>query len=314
MPSIQRERVTILVGLALLLHLCLHWHIIILHTTTTSSYYYYYSSATSSSSSSNDSSTTENLHSLLTDSSAATIMMKGMTKEKEDEYQLLNNTHPLQNQQEQQSSKPYLRGNTTICATCYRSYSEDGSTSCYSKIIMQQQQRRKNNKSFSFMDAARMIDGICNLVCHPDNCHMYLYPKLVMAATTSVIADNTNNNSSSSNNNTNKVLSYYSKYWRYDTVGPTYTNPRTIYFSSIPKTKRIPPTRFHDIETYLSERYDEMLKPQQQPQQQQPQQQQHDIKLGLHIVMNSTVQATFAAKAKQSHWAVMFSTCSYVGG
>ena len=28
----------------------------------------------------------------------------------------------------------------------------------------------------------------------------------------------------------------------------------------------------------------------------------------------TTVQATFAAKAKQSHWAVMFSTCSYVGG
>jgi hypothetical protein len=109
---------------------------------------------------------------------------------------------------------------------------------------MQQQQRRKNNKSFSFIDAARMIDGICNLVCHPDNCHMYLYPKLLMTATTSVIADNTNNYSSSNNNNTNKVLSYYSKYWRFDTVGPTYTNPRTIYFSSIPKTKRIPPTRF----------------------------------------------------------------------
>ena len=30
--------------------------------------------------------------------------------------------------------------------------------------------------------------------------------------------------------------------------------------------------------------------------------------------VTSTVQATFAAKAKQSHWAVMFSTCSYVGG
>jgi hypothetical protein len=28
----------------------------------------------------------------------------------------------------------------------------------------------------------------------------------------------------------------------------------------------------------------------------------------------TTVQATFAAKAKQSHWAVMISTCSYVGG
>jgi hypothetical protein len=30
--------------------------------------------------------------------------------------------------------------------------------------------------------------------------------------------------------------------------------------------------------------------------------------------VTSTVQATFAAKAKQSHWAAMFSTCSYVGG
>jgi hypothetical protein len=32
------------------------------------------------------------------------------------------------------------------------------------------------------------------------------------------------------------------------------------------------------------------------------------------IKHSSTVQAAFAAKAKQSHWAVMFSTCSYVGG
>jgi hypothetical protein len=34
----------------------------------------------------------------------------------------------------------------------------------------------------------------------------------------------------------------------------------------------------------------------------------------LTMIKYSTVQATFAAKAKQSHWAAMFSTCSYVGG
>jgi hypothetical protein len=34
----------------------------------------------------------------------------------------------------------------------------------------------------------------------------------------------------------------------------------------------------------------------------------------LTMIKHSTVQATFAAKAKQSHWAAMFSTCSYVGG
>jgi hypothetical protein len=32
------------------------------------------------------------------------------------------------------------------------------------------------------------------------------------------------------------------------------------------------------------------------------------------MIQHSTAQATFAAKAKQSHWAAMFSTCSYVGG
>jgi hypothetical protein len=42
---------------------------------------------------------------------------------------------------------------------------------------------------------------------------------------------------------------------------------------------------------------------------QQPQQQQQ-----LSSTTANTVQATFAAKAKQSHWAAMFSTCSYVGG
>ena len=34
----------------------------------------------------------------------------------------------------------------------------------------------------------------------------------------------------------------------------------------------------------------------------------------LTMIKHSTVQTTFAAKAKQSHWAAMFSTCSYVGG
>ena len=38
------------------------------------------------------------------------------------------------------------------------------------------------------------------------------------------------------------------------------------------------------------------------------------IVLLTRIKHSSTVQATFAAKAKQSHWAAMFSTCSFVGG
>jgi hypothetical protein len=49
--------------------------------------------------------------------------------------------------------------------------------------------------------------------------------------------------------------------------------------------------------------------------------QQHKTQQSTKITINtkmikhrSTVQATFAAKAKQSHWAAMFSTCSYVGG
>jgi hypothetical protein len=40
----------------------------------------------------------------------------------------------------------------------------------------------------------------------------------------------------------------------------------------------------------------------------------YSIDVLLTMIKHSTVQATFAAKAKQSHWAVMFSTCSYVGG
>jgi hypothetical protein len=34
----------------------------------------------------------------------------------------------------------------------------------------------------------------------------------------------------------------------------------------------------------------------------------------MTMIKYSTVQATFAAKAKQSHWAAMISTGSYVGG
>jgi hypothetical protein len=184
----------------------------------------------------------------------------------------------------------------------------------------QQQQQRQlrrrnnnNNKSFTFIDAARMIGqrdeeekkktgtGICSLVCHPDYCHAYLYPGLAMAAITPAAAaeaaavvavDDINNDDNNDNNNNNKVSSYYySKYWRYDTVGPAYTNPRTIYFSSsIPDTKRIPPTRFHDIETYLSERYDEMMLKQQQQQQQQGLKQSSSvISLGTFVEYNPSI-------------------------
>ena len=296
---------------------------IISHTTGTSSphyHYHYYSSATSSGSSNDDEnsllndpftwgdadryyyngsnniipiSTKDYLHSLA--DTSATQGMKGMMTKAEGEdghHQLLyNNNRQRQNRQERQksNSKPYLRGNTTICAACYRTYSEDGTTSCYSKIIMQQQQqqrRRKNdNESFTFIDAARMIGqrdeekregGICSLVCHPDYCHEYLYPGLAMAAITpaaaaaeAVAADDIDTDDDDDDNNDDKVSSYCSKYWRYDTVGPAYTNPRTVYFSSsIPDAKRIPPARFRDIETYLSERYDEIMSKQQQQHQQ----------------------------------------------
>jgi hypothetical protein len=37
----------------------------------------------------------------------------------------------------------------------------------------------------------------------------------------------------------------------------------------------------------------------------------YSIDVLLTMIKHSTVQATFAAKAKQSHWAVMISTCSY---
>ena len=131
---------------------------------------------------------------------------------------------------------------------------------------------------------------------------MYLYPGLAAAAAAAAAAiaadndDNDNNNKVVHNGSLSSLL-YYSKYWRYDTVGPIYTNPTTIFFSSVPKTSRIPPAKFDDIGTYLSERYDEIsrgsiMKQEQQQQllQQQQQEQQQGRKKSSILSLDTLVE------------------------
>ena len=48
---------------------------------------------------------------------------------------------------------------------------------------------------------------------------------------------------------------YLTKYWRFDEAAPKFTSPTTLILPSIPKEFRIPPSRFRDIELYLTEKY-----------------------------------------------------------
>jgi hypothetical protein len=50
---------------------------------------------------------------------------------------------------------------------------------------------------------------------------------------------------------------YLTKYWRFDQVAPKFSTPTTLVLPSIPEELRIPPSRFHDIESVLTEKYTE---------------------------------------------------------
>lgn len=50
---------------------------------------------------------------------------------------------------------------------------------------------------------------------------------------------------------------FLTKYWRFDLAAPKIEAPTTLALPSIPKEVRIPPSRFKDIEAFLTEKYNE---------------------------------------------------------
>ncbi|KAL7540449.1 hypothetical protein ACHAWF_006683 [Thalassiosira exigua] len=101
--------------------------------------------------------------------------------------------------------------------------------------------RMKQGKASSMNDAARMVaeeyEGCSQ--CHPDICwHEYFEDASQRAGF-------------------ENKRGYLTKYWRYDQAAPEISSPITLALTSIPKEFRIPPSRFHGIEAFLTEKYNE---------------------------------------------------------
>jgi len=143
-----------------------------------------------------------------------------------------------------------------MCGGCHHAFRDrrDEHTDCYSFM-----KRKKNKlKLDSMLDAALVVGGAdrdsiasnvrgniadhviegCE-VCNLDQCWKRLLPP----------------DHDHSTKNATKKKRYLTKYWRYDETSPKFTNPTTLYLSSIPESLRVPPSRYHDIENYLMEIY-----------------------------------------------------------
>jgi hypothetical protein len=135
--------------------------------------------------------------------------------------------------------EPYILGNSSVCAGCFRSYTDDGgggTTHCLSLI----EGHTRQNASMSFVDAARRVGeeaggGACG-ICDPERCRTRY-----LNATAAAVADGGGG--------------LRMKYWRFDRAGPEFENPTTLFLRSIPDAMRIPPARFGDIGEYFRERF-----------------------------------------------------------
>ena len=108
---------------------------------------------------------------------------------------------------------------------------------CHDHMI----RRVKKGTSKDMVDAGQIVAEEypeCKL-CHPKHCWKEYFTDLSMSVT-GLDEDN---------------KGYLTKYWRFDRAAPKILNPTTLVLPSIPKEFRIPPSRFHDIESFLTEKF-----------------------------------------------------------
>jgi len=111
-------------------------------------------------------------------------------------------------------------------------------TPCYDIMI----RRMKHGLAKTATDAARLVADEfpeCRR-CHPETCWKSYFDEMNMNATK--FLDDADEG-------------YLTKYWRFDRAAPKITSPTTLVLPSIPKEFRIPPSRFADIEAFLTEKY-----------------------------------------------------------
>eukprot|EP00584_Thalassiosira_punctigera_P021091 CAMPEP_0172549560 /NCGR_PEP_ID=MMETSP1067-20121228/18592_1 /TAXON_ID=265564 ORGANISM="Thalassiosira punctigera, Strain Tpunct2005C2" /NCGR_SAMPLE_ID=MMETSP1067 /ASSEMBLY_ACC=CAM_ASM_000444 /LENGTH=841 /DNA_ID=CAMNT_0013336953 /DNA_START=508 /DNA_END=3033 /DNA_ORIENTATION=- len=138
---------------------------------------------------------------------------------------------------------PYIL--SPLCGHCVRDLTNMTSklyrngVPCYDIIT----RRMKQGKAKSILDAARLVaeefEDCKN--CHPEKCWKGYFDDLSMGVKG---LDETRKG-------------YLTKYWRFDQAAPKIASPTTLALPAIPREFRIPPSRFADIEAFLTEKYSE---------------------------------------------------------
>ncbi|KAL9182590.1 hypothetical protein ACHAXT_013242 [Thalassiosira profunda] len=103
--------------------------------------------------------------------------------------------------------------------------------------------RVKQGQAKSLNDAARIVADEfreCE-ICHPEDCWRSYFNDLHMSV----------------QGLDEDEKGFLTKYWRFDRVAPELTSPITLTLPAIPEKFRIPPSRFHDIEAFYTEKYRE---------------------------------------------------------
>jgi len=133
---------------------------------------------------------------------------------------------------------PYITSD--ICGECFRSLFD--TRQCYTIMA-----RDVKKLGLTLSKAAEKLgheSKNCQM-CHPQHCWDHYF----------------NNTNANTNSTQQQQPNYYgsghkSKYWRFDTASPKFTNPITLTLPSIPDELRMPPSRFHDIGAYFTEKFE----------------------------------------------------------
>ena len=212
-----------IISTAIIVVVCVHWHLAISHTSNLQ-LHDFVSSSSSFSSSAEAASSPLRSRSATNDQSSSSSS-KALPNQPLDVKHIDDGTA---------SNAPYIT--SPICGGCSRGSYFD-TRPCYTIL---ERDHKKSKGKLSLLDAATSLGKTSEAcqICNPEQCWRQY----------------TNNTATASTDNT--AQQHLSKYWRFDRSSPKFTNPTTVALPSIPTKFRIPPSRFDDITTYFQEKYE----------------------------------------------------------
>ena len=212
-----------LIGAAIIVVLCIHWHLALDHTRNIQPHDLFLSSFTSSS-----------------------ARRRNRPRIKPPQLggaseQFTNEIRSIASSIDNNKVDPYIT--SSICGGCTRSLFD--ARPCWT--IIQREQKKTGGTLLSAAIKLGNESDNCKL-CNPQHC----YNHYIMNNTSNNIDDERGVEVETS---ISEKAVHASKYWRFDKSNPKYTNPTTITFTSIPQELRIPPSKFEDIGSYFAEKY-----------------------------------------------------------